>query len=94
MPLRTGGTRGSVADNLDETLHRRQLMRVLLEAVDRLPPTYRDVVRLRDLEERPVAEVARDLRISRSNVAVRLHRAHKLLRRHLVRLLGPPRGNL
>ena len=94
VPLRTGGTRGSVAEDLDETLHRRQLMRVLLEAVDRLPPTYRDVVRLRDLEERPVAEVARDLHISRSNVAVRLHRAHKLLRRRLVRFLSATHGNL
>ena len=94
VPLRPGGTRGAVAGELDETLHRRQLVRVLLEAVDRLPPTYRDIVRLRDLEERPVAEVARDLHISRSNVAVRLHRAHKLLRRRLVRLLGAPRGNL
>ena len=85
--------RDSVAESLDGTLHRRQLVRVLLEAIDRLPSTYRDVVRLRDLDERPVAEVARELHISRSNVAVRLHRAHKLLRRRLVRLLGAPRGN-
>ena len=78
----------------DEALHRRQLVRVLLEAIDHLPPTYADVVRLRDLDERPVAEVARELHISRSNVAVRLHRAHKLLRRHLLRALGPPRKSL
>ena len=86
-PLRPDG-RDSNRLSLDETLHRRQLLRILLEAVDRLPPTYRDIVRLRDLDERPVAEVARELHISRSNVAVRLHRAHKLLRRRLVRLLG------
>ena len=72
---------------VDETLHRRQLLRILLEAIDHLPPTYREVVRLRDFEERTGAEVARALRISRSNVAVRLHRAHNLLRRRLVRLL-------
>ena len=74
----------------EESLHRRQLLRVLLEAIDHLPPTYRDVVRLRDFEEQPVSEVARQLRISRSNVSVRLHRAHNLLRRHLVRLLQDP----
>ena len=73
-----------------ESLYRRQLLRILLEAIDHLPPTYRDVVRLRDCEERSVAEVARELRISRSNVAVRLHRAHNLLRRHLVRLIESP----
>lgn len=81
--------RDAGAESPDETLHRRQLLRILLEAIDRLPPTYRDIVRLRDVEERSVAEVARELGISRSNVAVRLHRAHRRLRRHLVRLLQP-----
>ncbi len=74
-----------------EALHRRQLVRVLLEAIDHLPPTYAEVVRMRDLDERPVAEVAQELHLSRSNVAVRLHRAHKLLRRRFLRALGPPR---
>ena len=64
------------------------MVRVSLEAIDRLPPTYRDVVRLRDLDERSVTEVARELHLSRSNVAVRLHRAHTLLRRYLMRLLS------
>lgn len=83
-------TPGAAAD----ALHQRQLVRVLLAAIDRLPSTYGDVVRLRDLEERPCAEVAHELHISRSNVAVRLHRAHKLLRRHLARALAPPREKL
>ena len=90
----SSGPRPSVTDsnagNPDETIHRRQLVRILLEAVDHLPPTYRDVVRLRDLDERPAAEVARELHISRTNVAVRLHRAHKMLRRQLTRRLGGP----
>lgn len=80
----------SGAASLDDALYRRQLLRILLEAIDELPPTYRDVVRLRDFDERPVAEVARELHISRSNVAVRLHRAHNLLRRRLVRMLEAP----
>ena len=65
-------------------------MRLLLEAVDYLPPTYRDVVRLRDLEGRAVADVARQLHVPQSNVAVRLHRAHKRLRRYLMRQLHLP----
>ena len=91
-PLPDGLAAG--AADLDGTLYRRQLVRILLEAIDHLPPTYADVVRMRDLDERPVAEVAQELHISRSNVAVRLHRAHKLLRRHLIRALGPHRETL
>ncbi|GEM_PF-2756585 len=92
-PLQPDGLAAGAAD-LDGTLYRRQLVRVLLEAIDHLPPTYANVVRMRDLDERPVAEVAQELHISRSNVAVRLHRAHKLLRRHLIRALGPHREPL
>ena len=80
----------AAASTLDEAVHRRHLLRILLEAIDHLPPTYREVVRLRDFDERPIADVARELHISRSNVAVRLHRAHNLLRRRLVRLLQAP----
>ena len=90
VPLRPDAP-APVAAGLDEALHRRQLVRVLLEAIDHLPPTYAEVVRMRDLDERPVAEVAQELHLSRSNVAVRLHRAHKLLRRRLLRALGPSR---
>ena len=86
VPLVTEG-QDSGSAGIQEVLHRRQLVRALLEAIDHLPPTYREVVRLRDIHDHPVAEVARELHISRSNVAVRLHRAHKLLRRRLVRLL-------
>ena len=81
----------AAAPTLDEAVHRRHLLRILLEAIDHLPPTYREVVRLsRDFDERPISDVARELHISRSNVAVRLHRAHNLLRRRLVRLLQAP----
>ncbi len=44
---------------------------------------FQEVVRLRDIEDRPNAEVARRLHISKRNVATRLHRAHRLLRRRL-----------
>ena len=80
----------SATEAQEETLHRKQLVRLLLEAVDHLPPTYRDVVHLRDLEGRAVADVALQLHISQSNVAVRLHRAHKRLRRYLMRQLHLP----
>lgn len=75
----------------EEALQRRQLLRMLLEAIDQLPPTYREAVLLRDVDERPVAEVARKLHTARSNVAVRLHRAHNRLRRRLVQSLQAPK---
>ena len=66
----------------------RELTRLLLEVIDELPPTFREVVRLRDVDDRPPREVARRLHISTRNVAVRLHRAHKLLRPRLLRRLA------
>ena len=66
----------------------RQMVRILLEVIERLPPAYREVVRLRDLEECSPEAVAAQLHVSRSNVASRLHRAHALLRRRLRSRLG------
>lgn len=68
--------------------HVRQMHRILLEIVTRLPPTYRQIVELRDLDELSSDEVAARLHISRSSVSSRLHRAHALLRRRLLRRLG------
>lgn len=67
----------------DAALYAVELRRLLMEAIDELPPMFQEVVRLRDIEDRPNAEVARRLHISKRNVATRLHRAHRLLRRRL-----------
>lgn len=76
----------------ESALYLSELTRVLLEVIDELPPAFRDVVRLRDLEERPPADVARRLHLSRANVAVRLHRAHRLLRAIIERRLSGTSG--
>ena len=60
-----------------------ELRQLLIAAIDDLPPTFREVVRMRDIEERSNAEVAERLHISKQNAAVRLHRAHRLLRARL-----------
>lgn len=65
----------------------RQMVRILLELIDRLPLAYREIIRLRDIEERSPEEVAAALHISRSNVSSRLNRAHALLRRRLLHRL-------
>ena len=69
----------------DAAAYAAELRRLVLAAIDELPPTYRQVVQLRDIEERPSDEVARELHISKQNVAVRLHRAHRLLQARLQR---------
>ena len=74
-----------------DSLCQRQMMRVLLEIIDHLPPLYREVVQLRDIEGRPGAEVSRLLHLSKSGVRSRLHRAHRLVRRQLHQYLNPPR---
>lgn len=49
-------------------------------AIDQLPPKYRLVFILREIEHTPVADVAGILSISEENVKVRLHRAKGMLR--------------
>ncbi len=66
----------------------RELVRLLLAVLDELPPKYGEVVRLRDIEEQSTEDVARRLRISRDHVAVRLNRAHRLLRRRFEQRLA------
>lgn len=53
-------------------------------AIDDLPPSYRAVVLLRDVEHMSTNEVAEVLELSEENVRIRLHRARATLRQQLV----------
>lgn len=64
-------------------LVRRQMAEFLSQAVAALPPLYRQVYRLRDIEDRSGDEVAHELGISRAAMKSRLHRARELVRAHL-----------
>jgi RNA polymerase sigma-70 factor, ECF subfamily len=70
---------------------RAQLRRMLERAVDELPPNFRTVFIMREIEEMSVEETASQLGISPATVKTRLHRARRLLRRafdaHLVSTL-------
>lgn len=66
----------------DDTV-RSEEMQLLHDAIGELSPSYREVVKLRDLEELSTREVAKRLDLSRVNVRVRLHRARKALREQL-----------
>lgn len=67
----------------ETSLHRRRLRRLLLNEVAQLPPEDRRIIRLRDIDDVPSEQVAARLRLSRTAVSSRLHRAHSRLRRQL-----------
>lgn len=62
---------------------RRQMKQFLDDAIAALPPLYQEVYKLRDVEDRPGDEVAKQLGISRAAMKSRLHRARELVRAHL-----------
>jgi RNA polymerase sigma-70 factor (ECF subfamily) len=70
-----------------ETLERKELGQYLCRAVLNLPPIYREVVQLRDMDDLDIAETAQVLGISPGSVKVRLHRARIMLQKELVPLL-------
>ena len=76
----------------ERELQTRETMGLLSQAIGQLPPRYREVVRLRDLEGRSTAEAAGRLHLTPSGVASRLQRAHRLLRARLEGQMGRRRG--
>jgi len=67
----------------EATAARRQMKQLLDDAIGTLPPIYRAVYELRDIEDRSGDEVAQQLGISRSAMKSRLHRAREIVRMHL-----------
>ena len=62
-----------------EIAEQRQLLSRTLAGIEALPPTLRDAMRLRVLDEQPTDTVCRQLGISEENLFVRVHRARKQL---------------
>jgi len=62
---------------------RTQIRHLLEHAIDALPPAFRTVYMLREVEECSVEETATQLAIKPETVKTRLHRARRLLRRSL-----------
>lgn len=67
---------------------RSEAARLLEEAILALPQSYRTVLMLRDIEEMSTADTAEALSLTETNVKVRLHRAHELLREELFSRVG------
>ena len=72
----------------------RELHTTIESAIDSIPPLYRSVFVLRDIEELTGSETAECLGISEETVKTRLHRARRLLRARLEHALGESIGSL
>ncbi|MGH9523392.1 MAG: sigma-70 family RNA polymerase sigma factor [Terriglobales bacterium] len=72
----------------EQALYFREVASLVGAAVAQLPESYRSVLLMRQAEESDTSVTARNLRISQSNVKVRLHRARAMVRVHLDRALA------
>ena len=66
-----------------EALERHEVKLLLQDAIASLPPIYREVLLLREVEELNTGEVAEVLQISISSAKVRLHRARLMMQKLL-----------
>jgi RNA polymerase sigma-70 factor (ECF subfamily) len=64
----------------DDPAERRELAKIMLDAIDSLPESYRSVLLLRDVEELDTRETAQIMGLQAGAVKTRLHRARQALR--------------
>jgi len=67
----------------DETLEREERRKIVQEAIESLPQSYKIAIILKDIERMPLTEVAKVLKLSEGGTKVRLHRARLLLKKKL-----------
>jgi len=72
----------------EETAARRELMRLVEEAVDHLPAAFREVFVMREIEQMSQAETADCLDIKEETVKTRLHRARGHIESYLLARAG------
>lgn len=84
----TKGQIMNAAENPEYHCASSETGRLLEQAIDALPDTYRMVFVLRDVEELSTEEAGQVLGITQENVKTRLHRARALLRRELYARVG------
>src|SRR5271169_3569693 len=78
--------------SIEQQVALKEMKELLWEAVRNLPPEYRDVYEMRDIQEISGEEVASRLGISLAAMKSRLHRGREMVREYLdVALLGPGR---
>lgn len=67
----------------EDEVFRKELREILKDAIQKLPPTYRSVFLLREVEGLSTRETAEVLGVSEEVVKTRLHRARMALRQQL-----------
>ena len=80
--------RGSMSVSPERAVARGQIRQIVADAIDRLPPAFRAVFVLRQIEDLDVKEVAERLGIPTATVKTRHLRARRRLQRSLGRGLG------
>ena len=78
----------STARSPEEQLFGRQLQDLLEAAIDALPPAYRLVFVMREIEELSTSETAEALEVTEEVIKTRLHRARGMLQRDLYSRVG------
>ncbi len=83
----------------EQSFSARETAALLRSAIETLPELYRRILVMRDLDEVNTENAARELRITQTNVKVRLHRARAMLRREWQRATAagsaiPPAGEV
>ncbi len=77
------GSRAGSGPIVEEAVQREELRRIVQRALVKLPPEFREVVVLRDLEGRSYDEIAEILDIPAGTVRSRIHRGREALRQIL-----------
>jgi RNA polymerase sigma-70 factor, ECF subfamily len=77
------------APNPEQRHSQEELRQILASAMGELPRTFREVLRLRELEEYSTEETARMLKLSVTTVKSRAHRGRLRLRRALTKYFRP-----
>lgn len=72
----------------DEDAARHELRRLIEEAVDHLPDSFREVFVMREIEQMNQAETAECLGLKEETVKTRLHRARRHIESHLLARAG------
>jgi RNA polymerase sigma factor (sigma-70 family) len=80
---------GDAPPEADRNMLIKELNHVLENALRQIPPDYRMVFSLRELNGMSVTETSEALEISENNVKVRLNRARKMLRSEIEKMYSP-----
>ena len=91
--LEDEGRQLSGREDTESAVALQQMKQLLADALDQLPPVYREAYQLRDVDQLPGEEVAHRLGVSLPAMKSRLHRARAMVRQYLDEKLAAVSGN-